>query len=181
MFSAFKATMLPQMQSLAFGNSVENWARSFAQSYDIAIRSGKTTVTSIPIMQGNRSAMESMLITISKQTAMSQAGSLLQSIGPAVISYWAGAQLMLIPPLIPCPGSIANIAATSAPVINPGTWTPMPVPPNNNPMTFLNAFATAASIHLTTVSGIHFCVSNYPGVPVIVAPGVLPWTGYMAI
>jgi hypothetical protein len=59
-------------------------------------------------------------------------------------------------------------------------WVPMIVPANNNPSIFLNAFCAAATIHLTTVAGLHNCICNYPGVPVIVAPGVLPWTGYTA-
>jgi hypothetical protein len=172
--------MLPAMQSYSFGNSLEQWCVSFASAYDLSIKTGKSTVTNIPLMAGNKSAMEMQLIALLTQTKQSTIGSLLDIIGPAIITYWAGASLMNIPPIIPCPGAIINIATVSAPVLSPGVWTPLPVPPNNNPVIFLNAFCAAATIHLTTVSGLHNCICNYPGVPVIVAPGVLPWVGYTA-
>lgn len=179
-FSTFKSTMLPLMTNWVYGRSLEQWCTAFANAYDISIKTGKTTITSIPAMQGNKSGMESMLKSLLSQTKMSKTTSLLQIVGPAVITYWSGATIMNIPPAIPCPGAIVNISVVAAPVISPGVWTPLIVPPNNNPMIFLNAFCAAATIHLTTVAGLHNCICNYPGVPVVVAPGVLPWTGYTA-
>ena len=179
-WSVFKATMLPLMTGYAFGNSLEQWCSAFAGAYDLSIKTGKTTITSIPAMQGNRAGMEAMLITLLSQTKMSKSTSLLQIIGPAVMTYWSGATIMNIPPAIPCPGAIMNIAVVSAPVMSPGVWVPLVVPPNNNPIIFLNAFCIAATIHLTTVSGLHNCICNYPGIPIVVAPGVLPWVGYTA-
>ena len=179
-FSTFKATMLPLMTSYTFGRSLEQWCSAFATAYDVSIKTGKTTITNIPAMQGNKSGMEAMLISLLSQTKMSKTTSLLQIIGPAVITYWTGAMIMNIPPAIPCPGAIVNISVVAAPVLSPGVWVPMIVPPNNNPMIFLNAFCIAAAIHLTPVAGLHNCICNYPGVPVVVAPGVLPWTGYTA-
>ena len=179
-WSTFKSIMLPAMQGYTFGNSSDNFAKQLATAYDISMKTGHTIVTNIPLMTGNKAGMESMLINLLNTTKMSRTTSLLQVIGPAVIMYWTGAQLTLIPPLIPCPGSIVNVTAVAAPVLSPGVWTPIVVPPNNNPQTFINAFCIAATTHLTTVSGLHNCISNYPGVPVTPGPGVLPWTGYMA-
>ena len=179
-WSVFKSIMLPAMQSYSFGNSSENFAKQLTSAYDISIKTGRTTITNIPLATGNTAGMESMLVSLLATTKFSNSVTLLQVIGPAVMTYWAGAQLALIPPLIPCPGSIVNVVATSAPVLSPGAWSPIVVPPNNNPQTFLNAFCIAATVHLTTVAGLHSCISNYPGVPVIPGPGVLPWTGYMA-
>jgi hypothetical protein len=179
-WSAFKSTVLPPMQSWVYGRSLEQWCSTFASAYDISIKTGKSTITQIPCLSGNKSAMESQLVSLLTQTQRSKTTSLLQIIGPAVISYWTGATLLNIPPSIPCPGSIRNISVTSAPVLSPGVWTPMIVPPNNNPQIFINAFIAAATIHLTTVSGLHNCICIYPGTPPPIAPGVLPWTGYTA-
>ncbi len=179
-WSTFKSTMLPIMVNHRFGRSFEQWATAFTDAYDLAIKTGRTTVTNVPLMVGNKSAMRSQLVSILSKTQKRKVGSLLDVIGPAIISYWTGASLMNLPPIIPCPGAIVNISATSAPVLSPGVWTPVAVPPNNNPIIFLNAFCTAATIHLTTVSGLHNCICNYPGTPVIVSPGVLPWVGYTA-
>ncbi|CAB4142650.1 hypothetical protein UFOVP449_65 [uncultured Caudovirales phage] len=179
-WATFKSIMIPAMQNYTFGNSLENFAKQFTSAYDISIKTGKTTTTNIPLAVGNTSGMESMLINLLSSTKMSKTTSLLQTIGPAVIMYWSGAQLVLIPPIIPCPGALVNVTTVAAPVISPGVWNPIIVPPNNNPSTFINAFCTAATIHLTTVAGLHNCISNYPGVPVTPGPGVLPWTGYTA-
>ena len=168
------------MQSYTFGNSLENFAKQFTSAYDVSIKTGRTTITNIPLVTGNTSAMESILVNLLTVTKFSNSASLLQVIGPAVTTYWAGAQLALIPPTIPCPGSLVNVTATSAPVLSPGVWSPIVVPPNNNSQTFIDAFCAAATIHLTTVSGLHNCISNYPGVPVTPGPGVLPWIGYTA-
>ena len=179
-WSTFKATMLPAMTGYAYGRSLEQWCSAFASAYDISIKTGKSTITQIPCLNGNKSGMESQLVSLLSQTQRSKTTSLLQIIGPAVITYWTGASLLNIPPSIPCPGAILNVSVVAAPVLSPGVWTPLIVPPNNNPSIFLNAFCVAATIHLTTVAGLHNCICNYPGVPIVVAPGVLPWTGYTA-
>lgn len=177
-WSTFKGTMLPAMQSLTFGRSSAGFAKSFALAYDTAIKlGGKTLVTNIPLMRGNASVMEATLVSLMSTTSLSKTTTLLDVVGPAVISYWTGAMLLPIPPLIPAPGTIANISVTNAPVLNPGTWTSIPAPANNNPMIFLNAFITSAKIHLTTVSGMHFMISQYPPIAPP-APSILPWSGY---
>ena len=177
-WSAFKSTLLPAMQSHTFGNNMAGFAKTFALAYDTAIKSGHESISPIPLMKGNLSAMEAQISAFLTSTQKSNSLTLLDVLGPAVISYWTGGLMMPLPPLPPAPGSIKNISLTQGVVLNPGVWTPIPVPPNNNPSTFLDAFIAAAKIHLTTVSGLYVTVSAYPpfGSP---APGALPWVGYM--
>jgi hypothetical protein len=179
-WGTFKSTLLPAMQSHTFGNSLETFAATFASAYDLSIKTGRTTITSIPCLQGNKGAMQSQLVSLLSTTQKTNAPDFLTIVGPAVIAYWTGATILPIPPAIPCPGAIQNISVTGAPVLSPGVWTPLSVPANNNPQIFINAFCATATIHLTTVSGLHNCICIYPGSPPPVAPGVLPWTGYTA-
>lgn len=177
-WSAFKSTLLPAMQSHAFGNNMAGFAKTFTLAYDTAIKAGKETVSPIPLMKGNTSAMEAQLILFLSQTQKSNSTTLLDVIGPAIISYWTGGLLMPIPPIIPPPGAIKSIALTQGLVLNPGSWTPIPVPPSNNSSIFLDAFITAAKIHLSTVSGLYIVLAQYPP-PAPPAPGVIPWVGYI--
>lgn len=177
-WNTFKTTLLPLMQSHSFGNNIAGFAKSFTLAYDTAIKSGKETISPIPLMKGNTAGMETMIVTFLTQTQKSNSATLLDVIGPAIITYWTGGLMSPIPPLPPAPGAIKNIALTQGLVLNPGVWTPIPVPPNNNPSTFLDAFIAAARIHLTTVSGLYIVLAQYPP-PAPPAPGVLPWVGYI--
>lgn len=177
-WSVFKATLLPAMQSQAFGNNMAGFAKSFALAYDTAIKAGKETVSPIPLMKGNVTAMEAQIVGLLSQTQQSNSLTLLDVIGPAVITYWTGGLMMPIPPIIPPPGAIKSIALTQGLVLNPGVWTPIPVLPNNNPSVFLDAFINTAKIHLSTVSGLYIVLAQYPP-PAPPAPGVIPWSGYI--
>ena len=177
-WSAFKATLLPAMQSHAFGNNMAGFAKAFTLAYDTAIKSGKETISPIPLMKGNTSGMEAMILALLTQTQKSNSVTLFDVIGPAIITYWTGGLMMPIPPIIPPAGAIKSIALTQGIVLNPGTWTPIPVPANNNSSIFLDAFIAAARIHLTTVSGLYIVLAQYPP-PAPPAPGVIPWSGYI--
>ena len=179
-WSTFKSNLLPAMQSHSYGRSFETFAASFTLSYDLAVRLGGETISKVPIAAGNPSGMQSTLTNLLRQTQNSSSPNLLQIVGPAIITYWSGATLLPIPPIIPPPGAIASVATTQAPVINPGTWTPIDVPPNNDSNLFLDAFITSAKIHLSTISGMYFVMATYPSpTGAIVAPGIVPWTGYV--
>jgi len=177
-WSAFKSSLLPQMKGLVHGNSMPGFAQAFTQAYDIAAHAGKSTVTQIPLMKGNPSAMQSLISNFLTSTQMSKQLTLLDIIGPAVIMYWTGAMLMPIPPGIPCPGTISNVSVLAAPVLSPGSWTKMPVQPNNDPSIFLDTFINSAKIHVTTLSGLHNCISLYPGAPPVPGPCVEPWSSF---
>lgn len=177
-WSTFKSTLLPVMQSHAFGNNITGFAKAFTLAYDTAIKSGKETISPIPLMKANPSGMEAQLVALLTQTQQSKSATLLDVIGPAIITYWTGGLMMPIPPIIPPAGAIKSIALTQGIVLNPGSWTPIPVPPNNNPSIFLDAFISSAKTHLSTVSGIYLVFAQYPP-PAPPAPGVIPWVGYI--
>lgn len=176
-WKGFKSSLLPQMSGYTFGNDSNGFAKALTQSYDFTIKSGYSNISSIPLSYGNVDAMESTLIQLLQTTRLSTKNGILNIIGPAVLQYWSGATLYLIPPIIPAPLTIRNIAVTSAPILNVGKWKTISVPPNANSEIFLNAFIQSAKIHLTTISGAHFCISQYPP-PAIPSPAVLPFSGY---
>lgn len=177
-WNTFKSTLLPAMQSHTFGNNMAGFAKTFTLAYDAAVKSGKETISPIPLMTGNTTAMEAQIVAFLSQTQMSNSLTLLDVIGPAIISYWTGGLMMTLPPLPPAPGAIKNISLTQGVVLNPGVWTPIPVPASNNASIFLDAFISSAKIHLMTVSGLYVVLAQYPP-PAPPAPGVLPWSGYI--
>jgi hypothetical protein len=173
----FKGELLPQMNSFTFGKDSNKFAKALTRSYDFTIKSGYSNLTAIPLIYGNVEGMETTLIQLLQTTKLSSKKTILDVIGPAVIQYWSGASLYLLPPIIPAPMTLRNIAVTSAPILNAGKWTNIVVPPNSNSEIFLNAFIQSAKLHLTTVTGAHFCISQYPP-PAAPSPAVLPFTGY---
>jgi hypothetical protein len=176
----FKSSLLPAMQAHSYGRSLSGFASSFTLAYDAAIRAGGETISKVPIATANTAGMQSSLEALLTQTQKSNRPNFLQIVGPAIITYWTGATLLPIPPIPPPPGAIKSIATTQAIVINPGQWTPIDIPPNNDSNLFLDAFITAARIHLSTLTGMYFVSALYPAPPAtIVAPGVVPWTGYI--
>jgi len=177
-WSAFKSTMTGVMSNWTYGRSMEGWAAALTMAYDTAIKAGKTNVTSIPLQQGQNSAMQGLLISELHTQQQSKTKTLIDICGPAIIAYWTGAKIMPIPPGIPCPGTIANVSVIIAPVTNPGSWSPIPNLPCNNVSIWLDEFITCAKAHLLTTSGIHTEISLYPGVPPVPAPCVQSWSGY---
>ena len=177
-WNTFKSSLLPLMQNNAYGDSLDKFAASFTQAYDIAIKSGGDSLNKVPLVKGNKVLMQQTLVNLLKQTQTSKVITFLEVVGPAVIVYWIGAQLSQVPtPIIPPPGAVKNISTITGLVLNPGGWTINKVPPNNNPEQFLNAFINSAKIHLTTVSGLFTVIAQYPP-PAPPAPGVIQWSGY---
>jgi len=176
-WGAFKSTLLPQMQNNSY-TSISDFAKAFTLAYDIAIKSGKDPINGVPCIKGNPVLMQQSIITFLEQTQKAKVLTFLEVVGPAVIIYWLGAKMSNVPPpMIPAPGSIKNIVTTQGLVINPGSWTPFKVPPNNNPEQFLNSFINSAKIHLTTISGMYSVIAQYPP-PAPPAPGIVMWNGY---
>ena len=176
-WKTFKSTLLPQMQNNSY-QSISDFAKAFTFAYDIAIKSGKDPINGVPLLKGNPVLMQESIIQFLEQTQKAKVLTFLEVVGPAVIIYWVGGKMSpLPPPKIPAPGSIKNIATTMGVVLKPGTWTPMKVPPNNNPEQFLDAFIRSAKLHLMSVSGIYSVVAQYPP-PAPPAPGIVQWSGY---
>jgi hypothetical protein len=177
-WSTFKSILLPAMQSNAYGNDINGFAKTFTMAYDTAVKGGGDTINKIPIMKGNTELMENMLVMLLTQTQLSTTTTFLEVVGPAILAYWGGSQLALIPtPIIPAIGSIKNISTINASVLSPGSWQSIPVIPNNNTSIFLDAFIMAAKVHLSTVSGIFSVIAQYP-FPAPPAPGIINWNGY---
>lgn len=176
-WSTFKSTLLPQMQNNAY-KSIGDFAKAFTLAYDVAVKSGKDPINGVPLLKGNPVLMQEAIIKFLEQTQNSKVLTFLEVVGPAVMIYWIGGKMSpLPPPVIPAPGSIKNISTTIGVVLNPGSWMPVKVPPNNNPEQFLDAFIQSAKIHLTTVSGLYTVLAQYPP-PAPPAPGVVNWNGY---
>jgi hypothetical protein len=100
-------------------------------------------------------------------------------LGNGAVAYWTGAELGKIPPIIPAPGTILNIAVVSNTVASPGVWPVgvIPVLPakSNNP--YLDTFIFQATIHLQSISGFCNTISQYPPISAP-GPAVIPWTGF---
>ena len=182
-WSLFKQNILRKTNPTNGEKSIDDIASIWASEYDSAIKTGKDIVNLIGIQNGNTSVMESLfkLALTQGQNSSSSTFSLVTEFGNGVKAYWAGATMQLFPiPLIPAPGSIQNIAVNSNAVINPGVWTPqIPISPTNNSELIIDQFINAATLHLTTISGIIQTTSLYPSTPTpIPSPGVIAWTGY---
>ena len=180
-WSIFKQNILNQTQNPDSIQSIDQFARLYAQEYDAAIRRGGDLINQIPIQNGNVSAME-QLFKLALQNGLNQQSTynLVQEMGKGVQLYWMGAPMMQFPiPKMPAVGATVNISSVSGMCTNSGQWNPiMPPPPLiNTPTLLIDQFVMYATIHLTTISGIINTVSLYPpmGTP---GPGIVMWTGY---
>lgn len=173
----FENTMESLMKNFVYGKSSDNFAKAFTDNYHKAMLSGGDTINKIAVQKPNKKGMEDALKGFLKQVNQSDKITLLDIIGPAIITYWTGASMSIItPPIIPAIGAIVNISTVQGRVINPGTWTPLAVPPNKDSKIFISAFKSAAIQHLGTLTGEFATASLFPGL--VVKPGVVPWFGY---
>ena len=182
-WSLFKSNILRRTNPSVLENSIDDIANIWATEYDSAVKRGNDLVNFISVQNGNVSIMESLfrLALIQGQNTPVSTFSLVTQFGNGVISYWGGAQMNQFPiPVIPAPGSIQNIVVNSNVVVNPGVWTPQPpLSPTDNNELIIDQFINAATLHLTTISGLIQTTSLYPSAPSpIPSPGVIPWTGY---
>ena len=182
-WALFKSNILRRTNPSVLENSIDDIANIWATEYDSAVKKGNDLVNFISVQNGNVSVMESLfrLALIQGQNTPVSTFSLVTQFGNGVISYWGGAQMNQFPiPVIPAPGSIQNIAVNSNIVVNPGTWSPQPpLSPNDNRELIIDQFINAATLHLTTISGLIQTTSLYPSAPSpIPSPGVIAWSGY---
>lgn len=181
-WSSFENTMTELMSNHVYGQDMDGWAKQFTNNYHMAIMTGGDLISGIKVLKANTSAMESILKAKLKSVQPSTSTTLLDTIGPAIITYWTGATMQVAPiPKIPAPGAIKNIVTNQGLVTNPGTWTPISVQPNTDSSIFIKAFVTSAITHLMTVSGQFFVTALYPAPPpanTVPLPGVVPWIGY---
>jgi hypothetical protein len=182
----FKSIMNSYMSNPNGVKSKEDFAKQFTQSYNSAILTG-TIITKgfggapFPIQKGNTELMEKLVVlACSIALTKKERHTFIKDLGKAVVGYWTGATLQLIPPLIPAPGSFQNIASVVAQVSNPGTWPESPPEfPTDAASKFLDTFITYATIHLTTIQATVVTTSLYPGFPLFPpSPGLIVLTGY---
>lgn len=176
-WSSFENSMETLMKNHAYGKDMDGWAKQFTNAYHLAILSGGDLLNNIKILKPNKAGMEQVLKLKLKSIQSSTSSTLLDVIGSAIQMYWTGATMSLAPPpKIPPPGAVKCVTTLQAPVLQPGTWSPIPVKPNTDSKIFLKAFKAAATAHLMTVGGIFLVIALYP--PNIPAPGVVKWQGY---
>lgn len=163
--------------------NVDQIANLYAVEYDMAIRRGRDSLHGVSVLNTNLPALiQSFQTSFRIGLNSGSSFSLINQIETGIISYWSGAILQPLPiPLIPAPGSVANIAVTSNSVTSPGTWTKLPtILPSNSTHFFIDMFISAAITHLTTISGIVNTISLYPSATgTVPGPGVIYWNGYV--
>jgi len=179
----FKNNILTYADNPKSIRSIDQLANLYAIEYDLAIRRGRDSLHGVSLLNGNLPSLIQAFQAAFKMGLNSDSSfSLINQIQTGIISYWTGASLQLFPiPIIPAPGSVANVATTSNDVIIYGTWpTFPPTIPTNSTHLFLDLFITAATTHLTTISGIINTISLYPSpTGAVPGPGVIPWNGYV--
>ena len=184
-FAIFKQSMLAYMQNQNGIKDSKDFAKKITQEYDMCIKRGLQIANNVPIQKGNTSLME-QLVNIACMTALSKQKGLHtfgDDIGKAVLGYWTGATLQLMPPLIPAgpvPQAIVNISSTVALCTSPGTWTPMgPNPPTDDSGMFLDMLIAGMLTHSLTPQFMYTTVSLYPGpTGPTPGPGVVLGTGF---
>jgi hypothetical protein len=181
-WAIFKQELKIKMVNSSF-KSTNEFADFFTQKYDQCMRRGLDLTTQNTVIKGNTELMRSTIlyalqvgVNAKTSTFYNQSIALL---GKGAVSYWIGAELGKVPPLIPAPGTVLNLAVVSNTVTNPGTWPPAPFPvlPSTSNDPYLDAFILQSTIHLQTVSGFCNTISQYPP-PATPGPAILPWVGF---
>jgi len=182
----FKSIMNAYMSNPNGVKSKEDFAKQFTQAYDFAMITGSIVTRGfggapLPIQKGNKELMEKMVILACTVALTKQdRHTFIKDLGKAVLGYWSGATLQLIPPSIPALGSFQNISSTTAIISNPGTWPETPPEfPTDDSANFLDMFIAYGTTHLTTIQAMVSTISLYPGFPLLPpAPGFITLTGY---
>ena len=180
-WSQFRSEVGGRMKEASWKTSDE-WAKFFTKKYDECIKRGTDLSGKNPVLKGNTELMEQTLINAGQIALAAKTpafyGTYLNLIGQAVIGYWSTATLQkMSTPLIPAPGTILNLQVTNNYCTNPGKFIGTPTPPTKDVDTFLSSFISAATIHLTTISGTTELISQYiPPLPI--GPAIATWTGY---
>jgi hypothetical protein len=180
-WSQFKDEVGDRMKTANWKSSDE-WAKFFTKKYDECIKRGTDLSGKNPVLKGNTELMEQTLINAGNIALAAKLpifySSYMNLLGQGVIGYWSTATLQkMSTPLVPAPGTILNLQVTNNYCTNPGKFVGTPTPPIKDVDQFLNGFISAATIHLTTISGTTELISQYiPPLPI--GPAITTWTGY---
>ena len=181
-FSIFKQSMLAYMQNQDGIKDFKDFAKKITSEYDQCIQRGTQTSNFVPIQKGNKETMES-LVTIACMKALGKQKGLhtfADDIGKAVIGYWTGATLQLIPPVTPALTSIMNVQSLAAFSTSPGTWSPLgPNPPTDDSGQFLDILIAGMQTHIATPQFSYTTISLYPGpTGPVSSPGTVLGVGF---
>jgi hypothetical protein len=159
--------------------STQQVADTFAIEYDACIKRGGDSTNKISLNSGNVELMK-LIFNLELQNGLTHTTpyQLVTNMGSGVIAYWQTAILNNIIPIIPAPGSVANVAHISNKITDVGKWPNIPpIPPTNSYVAIVDSFILASFIHLSTLKGQILTTSLYPpvGNP---GPGILPWGAY---
>jgi hypothetical protein len=127
---------------------IDTVANTYAKEYDAAVKRSGDSISKIAVEKGNVEIMEK-LFKVALQQGLTATGpyDLVAEMGKGVLAYWQGATLQKIPiPIIPSPGSVANIAVTGNSVTNPGKWQPAPPAASISPVQSAEAEAIQRDI-----------------------------------
>ena len=180
-WSQFKDEVGAKMKECNWKSSDE-FASFFTKKYDEAMKRGKDETTGNPVLKGNTSLMEQLMINLGYVGLAAKAPSFysqyMSIIGQAVVGYWTGCTLQKINiPAIPAPGTILNLQVTSNEVTDPGKFPSTITPPITDVDDFLNNFIMMAKIHHTTIKGNCYTISQYiPPLPP--GPAIINWVGF---
>jgi LAS superfamily LD-carboxypeptidase LdcB len=180
-WSQFKDEVGSRMKEANWKTSDE-WAKFFTKKYDECIKRGTDLSGKNPVLKGNTELMEQTLINAGNIALAAKLpifySSYMNLLGQGVIGYWSTATLQkMSTPIVPAPGTILNLQVTNNYCTNPGKFIGTPTPPTKEVDSFLNSFISAATIHLTTISGTTELISQYiPPLPI--GPAIATWTGY---
>lgn len=181
-FQTFKANMLNYMSNQNGIGAYTDFALKLTTEYDSCIKRGYQTINLIPLLSGNVPTMNALVATACTIALTKREGkhTFIDDIGKAVLSYWSPAFLQPgAPPITPAAGAVVNISTVSALCMSPGSWTPVgPLTPTDNTSLFLDLLISSMQSHITTLVFQYTTVSQYPGVPPPIAPGVLIANGY---
>lgn len=142
-----------QLQAYALrdhrGTTVESFVPWFVQLYDTTMRSGGDILTRGPVLVGNISVMQSVLLAgMYSGFSQTQLGAYnwMETCGNAVKAYWTAAPLALIPGIVGLP--LVNT------VTNPGFFPTTNIYTAYSVDTFINVLVGNMQLHLTTLEGL---------------------------
>ena len=123
----FKNNILQYSNNPETLQDIDTVAKVWATEYDAAIKRGGDVVHKIAVKQGNVEAMTTLFkAALQKGLTSKTPYDLVGEFGNGVKAYWAQAVLNTLPvPIIPAPGSTANVSVISNTVTNVGQWAPV--------------------------------------------------------
>lgn len=120
-------------------------AKTYADAYDIAVKTGGDTVNKIPLKKGNLKSMQDLFKSaLDKGVTMKGPYDLVAEMGAGVKSYWTAADMQPIIPITFATNGSENTQVITNKVTNFGIWIePLKAPiPNTNTSTPTNTTPT---------------------------------------